>query len=150
MKINNAFWNHPLIIIIRWIIFLPLQSIGIGKMFFIVIFIITWFMKFSIGWIFLVIIFGLLIQYVFSIPMVLFSQLLVRLCPKLKVGQITYIVLSLIELIFLLQQIWNPSKCFGTVQRIVFTFIGLYLLWFMIAASGILAENKDQQQNQSS
>lgn len=142
---NKTFWNNPVLIFFRWILFIPLEFIGIGLIVTLVFLFVGWLIKIGWGWFIAFIFLGGFLHSIINMLIMSISVLLVSICPKKKVGAISYMIIALSNSIYAIIKIWrsfeNP-EIFEVVLSVLFTIINLYILWGMIMGSVLLISDE--------
>ena len=135
---NTSFIRHPFIIFLRWVLFIPFEFIVLGLITNILFIFIGWLLKIGTGWFIAFLIFGSFLHGLISMLILLVIMFIVNFCPQPKVGAITCILIALSNCVYTLINIWRSFENSGSWEiflLISFTFIHLYLLWFIFVGS---------------
>jgi len=135
---GKSFLKHPIIIILRWLLFIPFELIVIGFITNIVFIIIGWIISLGLGWFIAFLLFGSFLYNIIGMLILGIVAFTVNFCPKVKVGSVTIILIATSNCVYSLINIWKFFENSGTIEvffLISFTIIHLYLLWYIFIGS---------------
>jgi len=135
---EKSFLRNPVILAIRWLLFIPFELIVLGLISYILFIFIGWLIDIGIGWFIAFIVFGSFLHSLIGMLIFGIISFTVNFCPNLKVGSISVIVIATSNCIFTLINIWKFFENSGFLEvflTISFTIIHLYLLWYIFIGS---------------